>query len=258
MSKDMNSQDRERLQAEVDAMLKGLPRRTAPRTLLPRVMAAIQTRAAMPWHRQSWQMWPLVPRVASLAILLSVFGGLCLAAWKLPQADAYASILGQLARWLSGPSSLWNVLCVLFNAASAMARQLPPALSPPAWFRWGWAMRSASPWAPPGYALPWHDANTFFFIMRRTSSNRETPLLESPHRVGPAARPAHRMLSVCRGMGTGNGGYPGALLRGLARRGGPHLPSSRNAGNRLSTPFKPAARISTLRRKAPRAWSAGL
>jgi hypothetical protein len=125
MNKDMNSQDPERLQAEVDAMLKGLPRRAAPRTLLPRVMAAIQTRAALPWHRQSWQMWPLVPRVASLAILLSVFGGLCLAAWKLPQADSYASIVGQLGRWLSGPSSLWNVLCVLFNAASAMARQLP-------------------------------------------------------------------------------------------------------------------------------------
>jgi hypothetical protein len=121
----MSSQYQERLQAEVDAVLKGLPERTAPRTLLPRVMAAIEGRAVLPWHRQSWQMWPPALRVASLVVLLALFGGLCLAGWKLPQADAYASTLGQLGRWFSGPCAVWNVLSALSTAGLAMAKQLP-------------------------------------------------------------------------------------------------------------------------------------
>jgi hypothetical protein len=121
----MSSEYQERLQAEVDAVLKGLPERTAPPTLLPRVMAAIQSRAALPWYRQSWQTWPAVLRVASLVMLLSLFGGLCLAGWKLPQADAYASTVGQLGQWFSGVCALWNVLSALFAAGLAMAKQLP-------------------------------------------------------------------------------------------------------------------------------------
>ena len=125
MNKQMSSEYEERLQAEMDALLKGLPQRTAPPTLLRRVMAAIESRAALPWYRQSWQMWPAALRVASLVILLSLFGGLCLAGWKLPQADAYASTVGQLSQWLSGVCALWNVLSVLFTAALAMVKQLP-------------------------------------------------------------------------------------------------------------------------------------
>jgi ABC-type amino acid transport system permease subunit len=121
----MSSEYERRLQAEMDALLKGLPQRTAPPTLLPRVMAAIESRAALPWHRLSWQTWPAALRVASLASLLSLFGGLCLAGWKLPQAGAYAWTAGQLSQRFSGVCTLWNVLSVLVAAALAIVKQLP-------------------------------------------------------------------------------------------------------------------------------------
>jgi hypothetical protein len=125
MNNDMNTEYEERLQAQVHALLKGLPPRTAPATLLPRVLAAIQSRAPLPWHRQSWQMWPAALRVASLVLLLSLFGGLCLAGWKLPHAQAYASTVGQLTQWLSGVCALWNALAALCAAALAMVKRLP-------------------------------------------------------------------------------------------------------------------------------------
>jgi len=127
MNDDMSSAYEERLEAEVDAVLKGLPERTAPRTLLPRVMAAVRS-LALPWHRQSWQMWPEALRAASLAGLLALFGGVCLAGWKLPQAEAYASIAGQFSQRLSGVCAVWNVLSALFGATLAMVKHLPAGL----------------------------------------------------------------------------------------------------------------------------------
>jgi hypothetical protein len=121
----MSSENERRLQAETDALLTALPPRTAPRTLLPRVLAAIQSRTAQPWYRRSWQTWPPVLRAASLALLLSLFGGLCLAGWELPQADAYASTAGQLSQWLSVVCAFWNALGVLVTAGLAVVKQLP-------------------------------------------------------------------------------------------------------------------------------------
>jgi len=121
----MNSDNKGGLQEEIDALLKALPTRRAPRTLLPRVLAAMQSQAALPGYRTSWQTWPPTLRVASLATLLSLFGGLCLAGWELPRADAYASTVGQLSQWLSGVGAFWNALAVLVSAGLAAARQLP-------------------------------------------------------------------------------------------------------------------------------------
>ena len=38
--------------------LQKLPELTAPATLIPGVLAAIQQRAAAPWWRQAWWDWP--------------------------------------------------------------------------------------------------------------------------------------------------------------------------------------------------------
>lgn len=118
--------DQERwLAAQTDALLKGLPPRKAPATLLPRVLAAIQDRAALPWYRQSWQMWPVAWRFASLLVLLGFFGGLCVAGWQLPQASAYASAARQLGHWFLGVRAVWDVLVVLSQAAAAVGKHLP-------------------------------------------------------------------------------------------------------------------------------------
>ncbi len=124
----MNSEYEKRLEAEIDAVLEGLPDRPAPRTLLPRVMAAIEARAALPWYRQSWQTWPASIRVVCLVVLISVFGGICLAGWKLPQADAYASTVREVGRWLSTLGAVWDLFSTLLNAVVLMVKQLPGPL----------------------------------------------------------------------------------------------------------------------------------
>jgi hypothetical protein len=54
---------------DVDRALKGLPAPHAPRTLLPRVMAAAELRAARSAPRP-WVDWPLAWQLASAALVL--------------------------------------------------------------------------------------------------------------------------------------------------------------------------------------------
>ena len=55
----MSQEYEKRLEAAIDRELKALQDLPAPRTLAPRIMAAIAARAPVPWYRQSWQMWPV-------------------------------------------------------------------------------------------------------------------------------------------------------------------------------------------------------
>jgi hypothetical protein len=71
----MNPDDLEHL---VEERLRRLPALRAPRTLLPRVMAAVQL-AAHPWYTRSWFTWPRVWQVASTLALLVVVAGISIA-----------------------------------------------------------------------------------------------------------------------------------------------------------------------------------
>ena len=61
----MDPGDLERL---VDRELKRLPTPRAPRTLLPRVMAAVDAAANMPWYRRAWFTWPLGWQAVSVSM----------------------------------------------------------------------------------------------------------------------------------------------------------------------------------------------
>lgn len=61
----MEPGDLERL---VDRELKRLPGPRAPRTLVPRVMAAVETAAQTPWYRRAWFTWPIGWQVASVSM----------------------------------------------------------------------------------------------------------------------------------------------------------------------------------------------
>jgi hypothetical protein len=54
----------------IDEQLRRLPPVTAPVTLITRVMAAIATRAALPWWRQAWWHWPKAAQAAVLMVAL--------------------------------------------------------------------------------------------------------------------------------------------------------------------------------------------
>jgi hypothetical protein len=65
----MASADPERFADAVGARLRQLPLPAAPRTLLPRVMAAAQEWARRPWYARAWFTWPLGWQAASIALL---------------------------------------------------------------------------------------------------------------------------------------------------------------------------------------------
>ncbi len=106
----------QRLEAEVDRELKGLPELTAPHALILRVIRAIESRLGLPWYRQSWQMWPLALQTASLVALLALFGGLCFGAWKLMHVESFAVATQQAGGWLAGFGVIWHATIALVNA----------------------------------------------------------------------------------------------------------------------------------------------
>ncbi len=79
----MEPADLERL---IDRELRALPPPAAPRTLLPRVMSAVEAAEALqPWYARAWRTWPPAWQIASLLLLLAALGGAAAAA---PAAQA--------------------------------------------------------------------------------------------------------------------------------------------------------------------------
>ena len=64
----MHHNDLERL---IDRKLAELPQPVAPPTLVPRVLAAIETRLARPWYQRAWRTWPPALQAASAAGFLA-------------------------------------------------------------------------------------------------------------------------------------------------------------------------------------------
>jgi hypothetical protein len=63
-----------KLEAIIDQELRKLPELPAPRSLAPRVMAAIRARSSKPWWQQSWWNWPLAAQVTFLVIAVAIAG----------------------------------------------------------------------------------------------------------------------------------------------------------------------------------------
>jgi len=120
----MNPDYEKILEAEVDQALKGLKDLPAPQSLLLRVMSVIEQRATLPWYRQAWSIWPLPLRVASLAFMLTLFGGVCFGSWQLMHTEFFLSATHKISNWLAGPTTLWNALNAVVNALGLAIKQL--------------------------------------------------------------------------------------------------------------------------------------
>jgi hypothetical protein len=68
--------------------LRRLPAPRAPRTLLPRVMAAVEAWSSRPWYTRAWFTWPVGWQVVSAAALIVLITGGTLLA---PRIQATAS-----------------------------------------------------------------------------------------------------------------------------------------------------------------------
>ncbi len=124
----MSSDYEKRLEAQIGQALKGLPELPAPRTLLPRVLAVVQSRAALPWYRLPWERWPVGWRTLALVVLLGSFGGLCFAGWELVRTEGFALAMREVSGWFSGLSAVGNAVHVLVSTLLLALRQLPTAV----------------------------------------------------------------------------------------------------------------------------------
>ena len=114
------------LEARIDRELKSLPPLAAPRTLAPRVMAALASRAVEPWYRRAWQTWPMPLRAASLAVLLAMFGGLCFGGLQVSQSPGVTVATEKASGALAIVNLICNTASVLGDAAMQAIQHLNP------------------------------------------------------------------------------------------------------------------------------------
>jgi hypothetical protein len=117
--------DNGELEATVDRELRRLPPPRAPRTLLPRVMAAVELWAQRPWYARAWFSWPAGWRLVSIVpVALLVY-----TLWRLPPlppsvvATAGAGsvlwdvVVQPLLPYVFGVVALMCIACVAFGLA---------------------------------------------------------------------------------------------------------------------------------------------
>lgn len=121
----MNPHYEQQLEASVRRELDALGELPAPPALANQILRAIEQRATTPWYRRTWPGWPLGLRLASLAVLLGVCGGLCFAIWE--SARSIAS-LETTSGWFADAQALWRTFGVLHGVANSLFNQLSTGL----------------------------------------------------------------------------------------------------------------------------------
>jgi len=120
----MNSGRDQQLERAISRELKALPELAAPEALADRVLASIGRRLEIPWYRRPWENWPLVVRLASLALMLALFAGLCVAGWFLPQTEVIRLTGHWAGEWLSGFNTIGNTVNILVESAGLVMKKL--------------------------------------------------------------------------------------------------------------------------------------
>jgi hypothetical protein len=120
----MKKNSEHRWEQQVDQALRNLPDLPAPASLVPKVMRAIHRRAALPWYRQPWPVWPAPLQGLSLAMLLGGFGAFVYAAWQLTQAAGYQAAWEEVRQAFTGLAYVGKVVRLLAEALLLVAQQL--------------------------------------------------------------------------------------------------------------------------------------
>src|SRR5262245_61742993 len=92
------------LQHQIDRELKRLPVSRAPRTLLPRVMAAIAAPKPLRWYSRPWLTWPRHLQIASALLVVALGAG---GWWAWNEVPSLVQRVNQAA---AVSRALWSVL----------------------------------------------------------------------------------------------------------------------------------------------------
>ena len=126
----MDPTDLERL---TDRALRRLPTPRAPRTLLPRVLAAVAAEASRPWYARAWLSWPMHWKVVSAAgalsvVVLATLAGPVLAPamiefaanTSVPASSSLAEVIRRLDAVLDAARIVWNVVEPVAQVAAVL------------------------------------------------------------------------------------------------------------------------------------------
>ena len=123
----MKSDHDHQLAAAISRELKALPELAAPPSVADRVLAAIELRLKVPWYRRAWVTWPAALRVASLAAMMLLFGGLCFAGWELSLTETIRSALHRTGQWFSGLNTIGSLFNILAGSVALVVKKLGTA-----------------------------------------------------------------------------------------------------------------------------------
>lgn len=124
----MNTEDENRLEAEIDRELKTLCDLKAPPGIVSRVMMAIDRPRKSAWYLLPWPDWHPALRGAALAVLVAVFGAASLAVWQISRAMHWGPAEQHLAASFSPVGGLWRALRVVGITFYSTVRALPTGL----------------------------------------------------------------------------------------------------------------------------------
>jgi hypothetical protein len=102
----------------LDRELKRLPEHPAPATLLPKIMAAIQAQAVLPWYRRNWWTWPAAAQAAFILAALIFIG--VIVYWMPTELiqDLRSLAAEKISRLAATLTTCWNTLNALAGALS--------------------------------------------------------------------------------------------------------------------------------------------
>src|SRR5262245_56851185 len=116
------------LERVTDRALRALPPPLAPRTLLPRVLAAVAAEVSRPWYARAWLSWPLHWKLvsavaAAVVVVAATAAGPAVTAGMLEFATRTSlAVSAQFAGAVSGVQAMWEASRIIWNVVAPAAR----------------------------------------------------------------------------------------------------------------------------------------
>lgn len=116
------------LERLTDGALRELPTPRAPRTLLPRVLAAVAAEARRPWYSRAWLSWPLRWQLVSaaaavLVLTLATVGGPAVAVAMVEFATSTSLPLSSFVTGvLQSFDTVWDAARIVWRVVEPVAR----------------------------------------------------------------------------------------------------------------------------------------
>ena len=122
----MSERDEQDLERWAQRELRGLPLVPAPPSLVPRMLAALEAQARLPWWRCPLWTWPLAARVAFFVTALAFVAGVAFFARDLDENWSMETLAQAALAKFGVLDPLWSLLAALVSAATTMVDSLGP------------------------------------------------------------------------------------------------------------------------------------